>query len=100
MAPFLTKVLMECRQPIPDFLEQYKPEGDLNFDEEEEAAFDEALGDNQDGGDTWGVGDAAEPAWGGDNTASGTEAWGTGDATGVAQADDSNANAGGQAAAW
>ena len=60
MGPFLTKILMECGQNVPEFLQHFKPEdGVLNFDEEEE--LDDSAMDNtaneQEGGDAWGGGD-------------------------------------------
>jgi len=33
IAEELVKVLMENKQDVPAFLERYKPEGELNFDE-------------------------------------------------------------------
>ena len=88
MGPFLTKILMECGQEVPEFLQHFKPEdGVLNFDEEEELEDGamENTADGQDGGDAWGGGDTNDTvnvggdAWGATNSsASGpTEAWGT-----------------------
>lgn len=96
MAPFITKILVETNQTIPDFLEQYKPEGPLNFDEEdpdiEDGVADGETGDDWGAGggtnaaagsnDAWGAGNAAaavpepesEPAWGA-NTSTSTGAW-------------------------
>lgn len=76
LGPFLTKILLECGQEIPDFLQDFKPEGGvLNFDEEEEPDMDEPAGGNEAEGD----------AWGADNGNTGTaenghtdDAWGSG----------------------
>ncbi|KAH0830925.1 hypothetical protein AYO21_06456 [Fonsecaea monophora] len=71
LGPFLTKILLETNQDIPDFLEHFKPDGgNLNFDEEEEQDFD----DNTGGG----AGDAGGDAWGTGNNAAGAggDAWG------------------------
>lgn len=51
----LVKVLMECNQEVPDFLEQYKPEGELTFagdDTDNEGEENGGQGQN-DGG--WGA---------------------------------------------
>lgn len=80
MAPFLTKILMETGQQVPDFLESFKPaSGELNFEEEED---DDAVtafttgGAKEDNG-TWGAGDATQAA-----TNSPGDTWGAkGDAT-------------------
>lgn len=82
MGPFITKILMETGQPVPEFLEQYKPEGDLNFDEDdldvdENNDADAATGND----DAWGGGEGnnaagvSEPAWGAENSAP-ADAWG------------------------
>jgi ATP-dependent RNA helicase DDX3X len=75
MGPFITKVLMETGQLIPEFLEQYKPDGDLNFDEDDPDIDDDAAVADGDGGDAWAGGGGnnaaavSEPAWGTENTA-------------------------------
>ncbi|KAL2219236.1 DEAD/DEAH box RNA helicase [Thermoascus aurantiacus ATCC 26904] len=54
IAPDLVKILMECNQPIPDFLENEKPtDGVLRFDDDTDNE-----GENNDtaGGDAWGGG--------------------------------------------
>lgn len=54
IAPDLVKILMECNQPIPDFLEDEKPtDGVLRFDDDTDNE-----GENNDtaGGDAWGGG--------------------------------------------
>jgi ATP-dependent RNA helicase DDX3X len=81
LGPALTKILLESGQPVPDFLEQYKPEGpvdqiDFEDDSDEEV---EASGDTVGEGDAWGAGgDAADPAsgdaWGA--SPAGGDAWG------------------------
>lgn len=55
MAEFLTKILVETNQPVPDFLSEFAPpEGELDFDDdsagEEEA---ETAGEDSEGG-AWG----------------------------------------------
>ena len=64
MGPALVNVLMETEQTVPDFLEQYKPEGGVadfadDTDEEEEqdntAGGADLNGANGDGGDAWGA---------------------------------------------
>lgn len=83
MADFLVKTLLECNQPVPDFLQDRVPEDaaalDFNDDsgaEEEEAGATNGGGDAWGGGngDAWGSGvDApaaapvAEAGWGGDD---------------------------------
>ncbi|EXJ81195.1 hypothetical protein A1O3_07485 [Capronia epimyces CBS 606.96] len=66
LGPFLTKILIECGQEVPDFLQQFKPEGGvLNFEEEEEPDMDAADAGNGAEGGAWGAGDDnAEAAWG------------------------------------
>ena len=65
MAPVLVKILMETEQPVPDFLEAYKPaEGEeLNFDEKSD---EEGMADGvaDEGGDAWGAAPAADDGWG------------------------------------
>lgn len=73
MAPFLTKILMETGQTIPEFFEQYKPEGEINFDEED-PEFEEAAVDNEADGAWGGGGNVAAPviseaAWGSEDAA-------------------------------
>ena len=68
----LVKILLENGQDIPEFLEQYRPEGELNFDEpdsDEEVAepVEDAAGGF--GGDDWGTGgDAGGGGGGGDDS--------------------------------
>ncbi|KAJ9608379.1 hypothetical protein H2200_007367 [Cladophialophora chaetospira] len=88
IGPFLTKILLETNQEIPEFLQHFKPDdGALNFEEEEEPDFGDVVEEAAaDGGDAWGAGDntaapAAEgagDAWGnGTASAPAQEAWGT-----------------------
>ena len=81
MGPFLTKILMETNQEVPDFLEHFKPDdGVLNFDEEEEDPDMETTEGGPDGGAAWGSGGDATNNGGGDaggDTAGGV-AWGSG----------------------
>ncbi|KAA8895984.1 P-loop containing nucleoside triphosphate hydrolase protein [Sphaerosporella brunnea] len=74
IAPELVKILLETDQEIPQFLEQYKPEGELTFEEPDSDAENNAAPDASGGfgGDDWGTGD----------TTGGGDDWGTGDATG------------------
>ena len=84
MGPFLTKILMECGQEVPEFLQHFRPEdGVLNFDEEDELEDDtvENTDDGQDGGDGWGGADNKTP----DNA--GGEAWGAADSSASGPAD-------------
>ena len=79
IAEALTKLLIETHQPVPDFLESYKPEN------EEELKFDDDTddeGDDAAGGDTWGGeaptsnGDASGDAWGsGASAADNDDGW-------------------------
>lgn len=64
LGPDLTKLLIESNSPVPDFLEQYKPEGDgpLEFDDKSDDEVEDAAGDADGGGDGWGSAEAAEPA--------------------------------------
>jgi ATP-dependent RNA helicase DDX3X len=70
IAPELVKILLETNQELPEFLEPYKPDGELNFDEpdtDEEnngAVAEDATGGF--GGDDWGNGGGAG-ATGGDD---------------------------------
>lgn len=92
----MVKLLLEAGQVIPDFLEQYKPEGDLTWDddvsEDGEAAGVDVAGDDggwgatepteapveapaatENAGDAWGPGGSG---WGAAaNTAPAVEAW-------------------------
>ncbi|KAJ4542365.1 hypothetical protein HRR83_007071 [Exophiala dermatitidis] len=82
LGPFLTKILIECGQPVPEFLQHHKPEdGVLNFEEEEEPELDDAAAGNEAGGDAWGAGGEAnaDDAWGSAEvvvpTAEANDAW-------------------------
>lgn len=56
LAPDLVKILIECGQTIPDFLQSYKPEGDhLDFQDDTD--------------------DEANPKDGADNLEGSTDAW-------------------------
>ncbi|KAF8249745.1 DEAD/DEAH box RNA helicase [Wilcoxina mikolae CBS 423.85] len=78
IATDLVKILLENGQDIPDFLESYKPEGELNFDEpdsdEEAAAGVTEDAGGFDGGDAWGTEDTAGGFGGGGAAA---DTWGT-----------------------
>ena len=61
LAEPLVKILLESKQKVPDFLDQYKPpeEGELNFDDNsDDEAEPEAEGDAAEGGDA-----GADDAW-------------------------------------
>ncbi len=80
MGPFLTKILMENNQDIPEFLQHFKPEdGILNFDEEEEDP-DMVTTDGGPNGAAWGSGE------GGDANAGAAPAWGSGTGNAAAAA--------------
>jgi ATP-dependent RNA helicase DDX3X len=94
MGIYLTKILMETGQEVPDFLAEFKPEGGkLNFDEEEEQEYEEVANGGDAGGGAWesGRGDAApsappiSDAWGAMNGTAESAAWpADGDASAVA----------------
>lgn len=71
LAPDLVKILIESKQKIPDFLEQYRPAGDVaTFDEDdtdhednaENGTGDDFNANNGDTGDAWGAPAADPPA--------------------------------------
>ncbi|KAL9584170.1 MAG: hypothetical protein Q9203_004770 [Teloschistes exilis] len=82
MAEDLVKLLLETKQEIPDFLEQYKPSGELQFNddsgaEEEEGDEPSTVGASAEAGDGWGAGNAANDTkdgddWGTENKTNGT----------------------------
>ena len=65
LAEDLVKVLLETKQPIPDFLEQYKPENaeEIDFGDDSEGEDDDG---GFAGGDGWGTSDnvPADDGWG------------------------------------
>ncbi|KAK2600900.1 hypothetical protein N8I77_010401 [Diaporthe amygdali] len=100
LAPVLVRTLLETKQKVPEFLEQYLPEGDelenLQFPSEQ----DEGIGGGDSGGgwggdaggdagNAWGGGETSSAvgdtgnAWGGggDTTAAGSGGWETGGAS-------------------
>ncbi|ETI27608.1 hypothetical protein G647_00057 [Cladophialophora carrionii CBS 160.54] len=82
LGPFLTKILLETHQDVPEFLQHFKPEGGtLNFDEEEDPDFDEVAADTGAGDDAWDGGDATA-APNADMAAG--DAWGAGDGASAA----------------
>lgn len=96
IADVLTRTLLETKQEIPDFLQQYVPEGDaLKF--ETESDFDE----NDLGG---GGGDSGGGGWGGDEAATtGDDAgggWGAGGDEPAAAAEGGGWGAPAPASAW
>ena len=67
IAEALTKLLMETRQPVPDFLESYKPENEeeLNFGDDTDDEADDTASDAPWGGEAQQTnGDAAGDTWG------------------------------------
>ncbi|RGP61820.1 hypothetical protein FLONG3_10407 [Fusarium longipes] len=82
----LTRTLLETDQEIPDFLQQYVPEGEaranLKFEADSDFDPDDYAGAGDAGGDAWGGGDAGGDAWGagdGAGACAGGDAWGGGD---------------------
>lgn len=60
IAPDLVKILVECKQKVPDFLEPYRPGGDrLEFDDDTDDESGEKKDDN--GERAWGGGLPMEP---------------------------------------
>ena len=63
----LVKVLLECNQDIPDFLEPHKPEEgaelDFNDDSDKEGENGEADGADASGGDAWRAPAADDGGW-------------------------------------
>lgn len=80
IAEELVKILIESNQEVPHFLESYRPDGEINFDEPEsdvEDAVEDPTGGVADG--AWGA-PAADDAWGADGdtvaeSAAATDAW-------------------------
>ena len=87
----LVKILTEAKQPVPDFLEQYKPENPENIDFGDESE-DEAE-DGADGGDAWGApADTADDAWGSSTAPTpAADAWGPTDAADAAAEEEEQA---------
>lgn len=76
LAPVLTKLLLETKQEVPDFLQQYMPEGDdlenLKFYEDPvEEADNNGGGWGESAGDPWATGDDSQPAGGNSQAAGG-----------------------------
>ena len=84
IAEALVKVLLESKQTVPEFLEQFKPEGDkLDFDDDTGSETSE---DDTSGGNGWGASspNVMSPAAPEGNT------WNADTSSGDAQADTSN----------
>ncbi|KAI0883750.1 P-loop containing nucleoside triphosphate hydrolase protein [Annulohypoxylon maeteangense] len=83
LAEDLTKILMETKQTVPDFLQEYIPEGadpsNFKIEDDNSEDEDEAAG----GEDPWGVGDS-KPAGGDDAGVTDEGGWGTGASAGEA----------------
>ena len=66
IAEDLVRILLETKQEVPDFLDQWKPdnENDLNFNDDSDEEGEEATDDTAAGssGDAWGAGSSAAPA--------------------------------------
>jgi ATP-dependent RNA helicase DDX3X len=80
MAEFLVKILVECSQPVPEFLESYKPAGqELDFDDDSGAEEEEPSGGAT--GEAWGAGGDTGSDTGGDAApaAPAQDAWGSND---------------------
>ncbi|KAF4452406.1 hypothetical protein F53441_4752 [Fusarium austroafricanum] len=94
LASVLTRTLLETDQEIPDFLQQYVPEGEARTNLKFEADSD------FDPNDYAGAGDAGD-AWGsgGDGNADGSDAWGGGDNGNTVSGDAWGAGDSGNAAA-
>lgn len=73
LGPALVKLLMESKQEVPDFLEAYKPEGEVEFhsdDTDAEGEGEDEMGNSNENG--FGHSASTEPAqadqgWGGDD---------------------------------
>jgi ATP-dependent RNA helicase DDX3X len=72
----LTRTLLETKQEVPDFLEQYKPEGEaavnLKFEADSDFEEEDAAADDGEGGGWGGGGDEAK---GDGEKAAEDEAW-------------------------
>lgn len=76
------KILLECNQPVPDFLEGEKPEnGQLAFDDDTEEEGEDNSGDGDGQQDSWGMGsgdtntNTAEPGNNTEDTEDAGAAW-------------------------
>lgn len=84
LAPFLCKILMENRQPVPDFLEQFKPADGEVIDFHDDSADEDNEGVDGEAGLAHGGMTSSAPAddnWG--NTAPPVAAGASGDAWGT-----------------
>lgn len=92
LAPALVKVLVESKQVIPDFLDQYKPaEGEtLDFDDDTDNEGEDAGGESN----GWGTG--------GNDANGGNDSWGAGanDANGGTAGDNKEAAWGADSSGW
>lgn len=90
IAEALVKVLLETRQPVPDFLEAYLPEGFTMDGQTGDVAtlnFDDDSDDEEEGGENAEGGAEGGGAWGTDDAATGG-GWGAAETTEAASADD------------
>lgn len=78
IASVLTRTLLETKQEVPDFLEQYKPEGEaavnLKFEADSDFEEEEEGGDNEEGGG-WGAGGGGDSTNGDGEKATEEDAW-------------------------
>ena len=93
IADALTRILLESKQTVPDFLEQHKPEDPDNIDFDDES-------DNEEDGSVDANGDAAEgtgndDAWGASDEPAAADAWGASEEPAAADTWES-----GPAASW
>ncbi|TGO48122.1 hypothetical protein BOTNAR_0491g00020 [Botryotinia narcissicola] len=90
IAEALVKTLFETRQPVPDFLEAYLPEGFTMDGQTGDVAtlnFDDDSDDEEEGGENAEGGAEASGAWGTDDAATGG-GWGAAETTEAASTDD------------
>lgn len=76
----LTRTLLETDQEIPEFLQQYVPEGDaranLKFEADSDFDPNDYAGAGDSGGDAWGAGDGGDTGGGDAWSGGGGDAWG------------------------
>ena len=89
IAPDLVRVLLEARQEIPDFMEQWKPEDTTTIDFEDDSDDEADAGAGAKESDAWGNGAAATPV--ATNEANGTNETNGFDATNADAAADGDA---------
>ncbi|KAF9768402.1 hypothetical protein IL306_014300 [Fusarium sp. DS 682] len=112
MASVLTRTLLETDQEVPEFLQQYVPEGEARSNLKFEADSDFDPNDYAGAGDAGGAwggdtgndagGDAGGDAWGGGDNSNtgGGDAWGAGDSGNAGGGDAWNTGNAAPVAAW